>query len=150
MSQQSGSSTSNESADNEMRGATALDALLDVFQVRQYFNLAVGATDLAGRLFRDAGFVNELRRAVVSLPFDRHANASVSFPRPGRNFLALGRDGSVLSRQAAAGRSRRSSGWSERWRRRVGRSASIRCARAGRCSVFRWRPGSPARRLPSS
>ena len=55
MSQQSGPFTTNESADSETRGSTALDALLDVFQVRQYFNLAVGATDLASRLFRDAG-----------------------------------------------------------------------------------------------
>jgi len=80
MSQQNGPLTNNESADSQTRGSTALDALLDVFQVRQYFNLAVGATDLASRLFRDAGFVNELRRAVVSLPFERRPKSSVSFP----------------------------------------------------------------------
>lgn len=80
MSQQRGPFTTPEPADNERTGSTPLDALLDVFQVRQYFNLLVGATDLAGRLVRDAGFVNEVRRAVVSLPFERRPKASVSFP----------------------------------------------------------------------
>ena len=67
-------------ADLETAGGTPLDVLLDIFQVRQYFNLMVGAGDLAGRLVRDAGFVHVLRRAAVSLPFEHRPKVPVSFP----------------------------------------------------------------------
>jgi hypothetical protein len=81
MSQQNGTFTTDESAKHAVTGTTALGAVLDVFQVRQYLNLLVGASDLmAGRMVRDAGFVNDLRRAVLSLPCENRPKTSVIFP----------------------------------------------------------------------
>ena len=78
------------STDKGLPRTTPLGAMLDVFQVRQYFNMLVGATDLAGRVVRDAGFVNEVRRALVSLPFDRRPQASMPFPAPLRELPGPG------------------------------------------------------------
>jgi NTE family protein len=96
MSQHSGPMSTGGSADNGRTGATPLGGLLDVFQMRQYFNLLVGASDLAGGLVRDVGFVNEVRRAVAPLPFDRRPRATVQFPPtepdlpgPGRGRIGL-------------------------------------------------------------
>ena len=49
-----------------MRGA-----LLDVFRLRQYFNVATRAREFAGDLVDDLGFVNVARRALAPLPVDR-------------------------------------------------------------------------------
>jgi hypothetical protein len=59
---------------------TPLGALLDVFQIRQYFDALVCAADLAGAFARDAGFVNDVRRAVIRLPFERRPQRSFRFP----------------------------------------------------------------------
>jgi NTE family protein len=69
---------------------TPLGALLDVFQVRQYFSMLVGATDLAHELLRDIGFVDQLRRAALPLPFDRRHRRSVVFPPPARGLPGPG------------------------------------------------------------
>ena len=90
MSQQSEPLPADWSADNEMQSTTPFDALVDVFQVRQYFNLLLGATDLADRMLRDAGFVDEVRRAVVTLPFDRRPKVPVSFPPAERHLPGPG------------------------------------------------------------
>ena len=60
-----------ESAGKTMTDTRALSAMLDDFQVRPYVNLLVGASDLAGRPVQDAGSVNELHRAVLTLPYTR-------------------------------------------------------------------------------
>jgi NTE family protein len=48
-----------------------LDPLLDVFRVRQYFNVAGRARELTADIVHDLGFLDLLRRAVVPLPVDR-------------------------------------------------------------------------------
>src|SRR5579863_3201753 len=54
-----------------------LGTVLDVFRLRQYFNLITGARELVEGLREDAGFVNDARRAVVRLPMERRAPADV-------------------------------------------------------------------------
>jgi NTE family protein len=49
-----------------------LDSLLDIFRLRQYFNIAVRARQVERGLRDDAGFLDLVRRSMVSLPFDRH------------------------------------------------------------------------------
>jgi len=41
-------------------GATPLGRMLDVFLVRRLLNVIVATNNLAGRLIRDAGFVNKV------------------------------------------------------------------------------------------
>jgi len=50
---------------------TMLGALLDVFRLRQYFDVATRAREFAGDLVADVGFVDTVRRALLPLPFDR-------------------------------------------------------------------------------
>lgn len=49
-----------------------LDSLLDIFRLRQYFNVAVRARQVERGLRDDAGFLDLVRRSMVTLPFDRH------------------------------------------------------------------------------
>jgi NTE family protein len=66
------------------RGRTALDAALDIFRVRQYFNVAVRARELAAAMRKDAGFLRTVRRGMLPLPFDhRPAPGQVFGPLPG-------------------------------------------------------------------
>lgn len=67
-------------AGTRMTARSPLDALIDIFQVREYFNRLLAATDLAGMLMRDTDFANDVRRALLPLPFDHRATPSVSFP----------------------------------------------------------------------
>jgi NTE family protein len=64
------------------RSHSALDAALDIFRVRQYFNVAVRARDVAAAAGKDARFVHTVRRAMLPLPFDR-------WPAPGQVFGPL-------------------------------------------------------------
>lgn len=99
--------TADGSAEPRSGGATPLGALLDVFQVRQYFNALLGVNDLAHGLVHDVGFANDLRRAVLRLPFDRRPRASTGFPPaerdvpgsgPGRlGLVATGGSGALAS-----------------------------------------------------
>jgi len=59
--------------------ASALDAALDIFRIRQYFDVIVGARDVAAAIRKDARFLGAIRRGLVSLPSDR-------WPAPGRIF----------------------------------------------------------------
>ncbi|HZC69811.1 MAG TPA: patatin-like phospholipase family protein [Jatrophihabitans sp.] len=79
-----------EFARQETEPATPLGALLDVFQIRQYFNVLVGAADLSAALAHDAGFVNDLRRAVLRLPFERRSTPSIAFPAAEARLPGLG------------------------------------------------------------
>jgi NTE family protein len=49
---------------------SALDAVLDIHRVRQYFNVIVGARAVAGAVRKDLGFLDAVRRGIVPLPFD--------------------------------------------------------------------------------
>jgi NTE family protein len=79
-----------ERVQNGTAKATPLGASLDIFQVRQYFDVLVGAADLANALARDAGFVNDVRRAVLPLPIDRRPRRTVRFPPPETALPGLG------------------------------------------------------------
>ena len=48
-----------------------LSAALDVFRLRQYFNVITRTREFVEGVREDAGFLNDARRAVVTLPFDR-------------------------------------------------------------------------------
>ena len=53
------------------RSHGALDAALDIFCVRQYFNVIVRARDVATAVRSDARFLDTVRRGILPLPFDR-------------------------------------------------------------------------------
>src|ERR1035438_5533937 len=46
-----------------------LDTVIDVFRVRQYFNVITRARDFVEGVREDAGLINDARRALITLPF---------------------------------------------------------------------------------
>ena len=85
-----------------------LGPVLDVFRMRQYFDVIVGARDLIAGMRDDVGFLDDVRRALVSLPVDAWPEPASPFPlvEPGsspRRLLEW-----RCARRAAAARSRRS------------------------------------------
>ena len=89
------------------RSNSALDAALDVFRIRQYFNVVVRARDVAAGIRDDAAFLGTVRRAMLPLPFDRRPapgrvfgplRGSVPSPLPGRvAVVATGGSGALAS-----------------------------------------------------
>jgi NTE family protein len=67
---------------DDQRSHSALDAALDIFRMRQYFNVIVRARDTAAAVRRDAGFLDTVRRGFLPLPLDRQ-------PAPGHVFGPL-------------------------------------------------------------
>ena len=63
-------------------GRSALDAALDIFRMRQYFNVVVRARDVVTAVRRDGAFLGTVRRGLRPLPFDRR-------PAPGPVFGPL-------------------------------------------------------------
>jgi NTE family protein len=61
------------------RSHGALDAALDIFCVRQYFNVIVRARDVATAVRSDARFLDTVRRGILPLPFDRQPAAGHIF-----------------------------------------------------------------------
>ena len=61
------------------RASSPLDVALDVFRMRQYFDVVVRARDVASAVTRDLRFVSTVRRGLLPLPFDRG-------PSPGQVF----------------------------------------------------------------
>ena len=61
---------------------SALDAALDIFRMRQYFNVVARARDVAAAIGKDAAFLGTVRRGMLPLPFDRR-------PAPGHVFGPL-------------------------------------------------------------
>lgn len=61
---------------------SALDAVLDIHRIRQYFNVVVQARDLATAIRKDATFLDTVRRGLLPLPFDHR-------PAPGQVFGPL-------------------------------------------------------------
>ena len=61
---------------------SALDAALDIFRMRQYFDVVVRARDVATAIRKDAMFLDTVRHGFLPLPFDRR-------PAPGHVFGPL-------------------------------------------------------------
>jgi NTE family protein len=59
-----------------------LGAVVDVFRLRQYFDMAVRARQVAVGIREDAEFLDLARRALVSLPFDRPRGVTERRPFP--------------------------------------------------------------------
>jgi NTE family protein len=59
--------------------SSALDALLDIHRIRQYFNAIVGSRQLAASVRKDVAFLDTVRRGIVRLPFDRQPVAAQVF-----------------------------------------------------------------------
>jgi NTE family protein len=65
-----------------------LSPVIDVFRLRQYFNVITGARELSHLVREDAGFLNTIRRSLVTLPFEKPAAIETHpFPEPGRRRL---------------------------------------------------------------
>ncbi len=89
------------------RSSSALDAALDVFRMRQYFNVVVGARDVAMAIGKDTAFLDAVRRGMLPLPFDRRPAPGQVFgplrgtappPLPGRvGVVATGGSGALAS-----------------------------------------------------
>ena len=87
-----------------------LGSVLDVFRLRQYFDVAARTRELFGGARDDVGFANDVRRALVPLPSDAWPSPRSPFPRVGR--AAPGphrRRGWRCARQVAVAHWRRSS-----------------------------------------
>jgi NTE family protein len=65
------------------RSQSALDAVLDIHRIRQYFNVIIGARAAAAAARKDMSFLNAVRRGIAPLPFDRR-------PAPAQVFGPLG------------------------------------------------------------
>lgn len=59
-----------------------LDAPLDIFRLRQYFDVLVRARDVADGVRADAAFLRRVRRGLLPLPLDRHPQGVDPFPPP--------------------------------------------------------------------
>jgi NTE family protein len=63
------------------RLSAVLSAALDVFRLRQYFNVVTRGREWVDGLREDAGFLDDARRALVRLPFERAAQTPATpFP----------------------------------------------------------------------
>jgi NTE family protein len=66
------------------RSRSALDSALDIFRIRQYFDIVVRAREVSSAIRKDAAFLGTVRRGMLPLPFDRQpAPAQVFGPLPG-------------------------------------------------------------------
>lgn len=89
------------------RSRSALDAALDIFRIRQYFNVAVRGREVAAAVRKDAAFLGTVRRGILPLPFDRRPApvqvfgplpSPVPLPLPGRvGVVATGGSGALAS-----------------------------------------------------
>jgi len=91
-----------------------LGSVIDVFRLRQYFNLITRTREIVDGVREDAGFVNDARRAMVTFPFEKRPSVDLGpFPAPrplklsaleGRRLalLATGGSGALASVVGAA------------------------------------------------
>ena len=121
-----------------------LGSVVDVFRLRQYFNVVVGVRDLIDGVRDDAGFLDDARRALVPLPFDAWPDPESPFPLVELPMPSARDRASRCSRPVGAERSRPSSVWRAPWRNTAGDPRSSRSARARRCSGSRSPPGISA------
>ena len=61
------------------RAPSPLDLALDVFRMRQYFDVVVRARDVARAASKDLGFLRAIRRGFAPLPQDHHPPVSPVF-----------------------------------------------------------------------
>jgi len=64
---------------DRQRRHSALDAALDIFRVRQYFNVIVRARDAITTVRADTAFLDTVRRGLLPLPSDRQPAAGQVF-----------------------------------------------------------------------
>ncbi len=57
-----------------------IGAAVDIFRLRQYFNVITRTREFANGIREDAGLLDDLRRAVITLPFDRQQRDLHPFP----------------------------------------------------------------------
>lgn len=67
------------SATTDRTDRTLLDAAVDVFRMRQYFNVVVRAREVAAALRHDAGFLDAVRRGILPLPMDDRVEPGAVF-----------------------------------------------------------------------
>ncbi len=73
-----------------------LSPVIDVFRLRQYFNVVTGVREVAHLVREDYSFVNSIRRALVHLPFETApAIETHPFPEPSKRRL----DGALHGRR---------------------------------------------------
>lgn len=70
-----------------MTAASPLDLALDVFRVRQYFDVLARGVDLVDGVRRDVGFVGSVGRALLPVPAAGRAPAGSPFAGPGATDL---------------------------------------------------------------
>jgi NTE family protein len=95
------------STPDDRRSHSALDAALDIYRIRQYFNVIVRARDVSRAIGKDARFLDTVRRGMLPLPFDRRPAPGQVFgpmrgaaapPLPGRvGVVATGGSGALAS-----------------------------------------------------
>lgn len=87
------------SAATDRRDRTLLDAAVDIFRMRQYFDIIVRARDVAEALRHDARFLDTVRRGLLPLPTDHRGEPGPVFrPLRGRPPATLnGRVGVVAT-----------------------------------------------------
>lgn len=61
------------------RASSPLDVALDVFRMKQYFDVVVRAREVASAVTRDLRFIDTVRRGLLPLPFDRRPPLSQVF-----------------------------------------------------------------------
>ena len=87
-----------------------IGSVLDVFRLRQYFKVITGVREVGAHLREDVGFLNTVRRAVVTLPFEAHTVDTR--PLPPRRRLTAAPLGDRRLGFAATGAAGRSPPWS--------------------------------------
>ena len=129
---------------------SALDAALDIFRVRQYFNVVVRARDVTTAIARTR--CSSIRSGAGCCPC--HLTAALYECRSSGRCVApslrRSRAASVWWPLVAAAPSHRWSAWPRHLRTAAPRCRSIRCAQARRCSDSRSAPGCRPTRSQSS
>ena len=81
-----------------------LSPVIDVFRLRQYFNVVTGVREVAHLVREDTAFLNTVRRALVQLPFEHVPPIETHpFPQPGRRKLDAALDGRRFGLVATGG-----------------------------------------------
>ncbi len=80
-----------------------LDSVLDVFRVRQYFNVITRTRELAEGVRQDAGLLEDMRRALVTLPFESDRLPELDPFPPVRRLPAAGLEGRTVALMATGG-----------------------------------------------
>ena len=80
-----------------------LDAVVDVFRIRQYFNMITRVGEIAAGVRADVGLLDDARRALVTLPFERTVTPERHPFPPARPFDGAGLRDSRLAVLATGG-----------------------------------------------